>query len=261
MTEEQTCVAIKEGIDSNNQHTQLVRKRVTTALPSATAYTPRSHTTYKIARSRDELEAALRLVYQTYLRSGLININPYQMRITPFHSLPTTEVFIATNSNGILCTLSVIYDGQLGLPMEEVYPKQVAVRRKKGIRFAEISCLADKRNGLQGSFSVIFRLMALASQCAKHREMDQLLAVIHPRHANFYRQILGFEVIGEERPYPTVCNHPAVAIALDLNTLKRNRPRVYKRLFGAPFDEKLFQRHSISLELQQNLRKAAETCM
>ena len=50
---------------------------------------------YKIANSREERAAAFRLVYDAYLKGGLGEPNPHQMRVTPYHLLPGTEVFIA----------------------------------------------------------------------------------------------------------------------------------------------------------------------
>lgn len=214
----------------------------------------------KVASSRDEWEAALGLVYQAYLRSGLIETNRHQMRVTPYHSLPTTEVLIATDQDEVLCSLSVVGDGELGLPMEAIYPEQVVARRRQGIRFAEVSCLANKREGSEQSFSVASRLMALTAQCAEQRLLDQLLIVVHPHHAGFYERFLAFEMIGERRTYASVCDHPAVAMALDLNGIEYDHPRVYKRLFGVSFAQEALEPQPISQDLRIDLGMiAAET--
>jgi hypothetical protein len=238
-----------------------IANQVKSTSPVAVIRMPRnSKPTYKIASSCNELVTALRLVYQVYLRSGLIEANLYQMRVTPFHSLPTTKVLIATNRDETLCTLSVIGDGQLGLPMETIYPEQIATRRKQGISFVEISCLADKEHGHQKCFSIVSRLMALTAQCAKHHNVDQLLITVHPRHTMFYERFLCFKIIGEEKAYPLMRNHPAIAMMMDLNTIKCDHPRVYQRLFGTPFDKKTFQHRPIPPDLQLDLRtKAANT--
>ena len=215
---------------------------------------------FRIASSRQEWEAALGLVYRAYVRSGLIQMNRYRMRVTPYHALPTTEVLIASKGDEVLCTLSIVGDGHLGLPMEAIYAEEVEQRRLQGLRLAEVSCLADERDGSDQSFSMVSRLMALTAQSAACRGIDQLLIAVHPRHAKFYERFIAFEVIGEEKSYASVCDHPAVAMAMDLNNLSFDHPRAYKRLFGAPFDDDLLEYRSISHELRSDLRLiAAET--
>jgi N-acyl amino acid synthase FeeM len=215
---------------------------------------------FRIASSRQEWEAALGLVYRAYVRSGLIQINRYRMRVTPYHAQPTTEVLIGGHGDEVLCTLSIIGDGHLGLPMEAIYGEEVERRRLEGLRLAEVSCLADERDGSDQSFSMVARLMALTAQSAAYRGIDQLLIAVHPRHAKFYERFIAFQLIGEKRTYASVRDHPAVAMALDLNSLSFDHPRAYKRLFGVSFDADDLEYRPASHELKSDLRRmAAET--
>ena len=75
----------------------------------------------RIGASREELFAAFHLVYEQYLRSGLMKPNSYRMRVTPYHLLPSTEVLVALDRGAVTCTMSLVRDGELGLPMESVY--------------------------------------------------------------------------------------------------------------------------------------------
>src|SRR5262245_36520503 len=68
--------------------------------------------TYKIAASRPDREAAFRLVYQAYRRVDLMEPNEFGMRVTPYHLLPTSDVFIAMLDEAVICTLSLIGDGE-----------------------------------------------------------------------------------------------------------------------------------------------------
>ncbi len=203
---------------------------------------------FRIASSRQEWEAALGLVYRAYVRSGLIQMNHYRMRVTPYHALPTTEVLIASIDE-VLCTLSIVGDGLLGLPMEAIYAEEVERRRLQGLHLAEVSCLAGEQ-----SFFMVSRLMALTAQAAAYRGIDQLLIAVHPRHAKFYERFVAFEVIGEQRTYASVCDHPAVAMAINLNNLSFNHPRAYKRLFGVPFADDLLEYRPVSHQLRSDLR-------
>ena len=98
---------------------------------------------FKIADSVEERHRLFRLVYEAYLRAGLERVNPSRMRVTPFHLLTSTEMFVAKLRNEVISTMSLVVDGKLGLPMDFVFPEQVQQRRDNGLRVAEATCLAD----------------------------------------------------------------------------------------------------------------------
>ena len=81
----------------------------------------------KIASLREARDAAFRLVYHSYLRADLTEPNRHETRVTPYHLLPTTEVFVGMCRGEIISTLSLIQDGELGLPIESVYAPEIGV--------------------------------------------------------------------------------------------------------------------------------------
>jgi N-acyl-L-homoserine lactone synthetase len=207
----------------------------------------------KIASCAGDWISAFALIYDAYVRSDLALPNPCRLRVTPYQLLPTTEILIATHRNRVICTMSLVRDGLLGLPLEDVYAEQVAWRRQQGIHVAEVSCFADHQPDQKAGFSVTVALMSLIAQCAKSRGVDELLIAIHPRHAPFYERFLGFATIGEERTYATVRNHPAVAMSLDLNRLADTHPRSYARLFGTTFPSAALAHHAMPEYLREEL--------
>ena len=172
---------------------------------------------YKIAETRQEREAAFRLVYNSYLRSGLSDPNPWQMRVTPYHLLPTTQVLIAKQGGEVIFTASLVADGELGLPMECAYGEELDACRGRGLWLAEVSCLADRREHLRGFFPVFLRLSRLLVQFAMYQGMDGLVAAVHPKHARFYKRYMCFLPMGREKSYPTVRHRPAVALWLEFS--------------------------------------------
>jgi hypothetical protein len=201
---------------------------------------------YKIASTRWEREAAFRLLYRAYHRAGLIESHPDGIRVTPYHLLPATSVMVARYANQIISTLTLIEDGELGLPMEQVFGSRVRERRQLGLALAEVSCLADRRQNIQRSFPVFVRLCRLMIQCARRRGIDQLLIAVHPRHVRLYTKYLAFQKIGDERPYPLVRNHPAVALMLDLNRLDIEQPINYQRFFAVELDARQLELQPMS---------------
>jgi len=209
----------------------------------------------KIASTRGEREAAFRLLYGAYQRAGLIGPNPRQMRVTPYHLLPTTNVMVARYANQIISTLSLVEDGELGLPMEQIFADPIHERRQHGLLLAEVSCLADRRKDLRRYFSVFVRLCRLMIQCAKSRGIDQVLIAVHPRHVRFYTQYLAFDQIADVRLYPAVQNHPAVALCLDLKRLEIDRPANYERFFTVPIDARDLQPQPMPVSEQSYFRR------
>ncbi len=191
---------------------------------------------YKIASTREQRAAAFRLVYEAYLRAGLGEPNVHGMRVTPYHLLPTTEVFVAICREQAAFTVTLVGDGELGLPMEAVYPGEVESRREQGLRVGEVSCLADRRSEFRRCFPVFLRLCRFTAQYAWRIGLHQLLVAVHPKHARFYKRFMDFEPIGQQRSYPSVRNNPAVAMMLDMVRLHRQRPEAYYTLFAPVID-------------------------
>jgi hypothetical protein len=215
---------------------------------------PASEINYKIASRSDELWGAFKLIYLAYVQRGLALPNHAGLRVTPFHVLQTTEVVIGSTIDEVICTATIVHDGSMGLPLECVYAAEVAQRRAQGITLAEVSCLADRTEPTARSFPVLCRLMSLIAQSSKRRGADELLIAVHPRHARFYHRYLGFRQIGEERTYPSVRNHPALALSLDLNNLASQHPGAHERLFGSPFPVFTLERPRISNTVWDEIR-------
>ena len=213
---------------------------------------------YKIASTRWDREGAFRLLYRAYRRAGLMKPNPQKMRVTPYHLLPTTSVMVARYANQIISTLSLIEDGQLGLPIEQTFAEEVRERRQHGYLLAEASCLADRRTEIKRYFPVFVRLCRLMIQSARSRGIDQVLIAVHPRHVRFYTQYLAFDQIADERPYPAVQNHPAIALSLDLKRLEIDRPANYERFFTVPIDADQLQPQPMSAGERSYFRRFAE---
>jgi hypothetical protein len=194
----------------------------------------------KIASTRAEREAAFQLVYHSYVQSGLCQSHASGLRVTRYQLQRSTSIFIAKMRGEIIGTLSLVQDGQMGLPMEQVYTKEVANRRSEGLQLAEISCLASRRTSDGRNFSLYCDLCALMIQFAKKMEIDQVLAVVHPRHAPLYRRYMAFEQIGKFCDYPAVENNPGVALCLDVVHVEENLPPAgLKSFFGTRLPDRV----------------------
>jgi hypothetical protein len=186
----------------------------------------------KVAATRAERRDAFELVYSAYRRAGLCAENPFGLRFTPYQVLPSTDIFIAKFQGEVISTLSLVRDGELGLPLEDIYGEEVASRRAAGVKLAEVSCLADRRESPRRFFDLFCDMSRLMAQVARTQGVDELLVAVHPRHAAIYGRYMAFEPMGDRRDYPTVCGSPAVALSLNFDRAAIYQPKCWQRFFA-----------------------------
>lgn len=213
---------------------------------------------FRIAQSGEEYRGAFRRVYESYVAAGLAEPSQFRMRVTPWQLLSTTQVFIAVSGGETIATVSLVCDGELGLPLEAVYGEEVAWLRNEGLLLAEVSCLADHQHTADRSPARALRLMSLMVQCAQRQGVNHLLIAVHPRHAKFYRRFTAFEPIGGLRSYQAVRNRPAVALALDLDRAPLEHPELYRQFFAARFPDSVFRHRPMSSALQAEFEPVVE---
>jgi len=216
------------------------------------------NTVYRIARDADERAEAFHLVYESYLQAGLGRRNSHELRVTPYHLLSTTEVFVAVQNGRVISTFSLIRDAELGVPMESMYPDLVLQRRNGGIVGAEASCLARPMCDSRTFMPIFIGMARLMAQFARFNGIDQLLAVVHPRHARFYTGFLGFEKAGGVASCPHVQGNPAIPLCLDFERADRVRPRFYDAIFGDPMPPDQLQPHELEYGEEEALRQAID---
>lgn len=169
-----------------------------------------------VARRRRELCDAFQIVYERYVRDGLTNRNRFGIRILPHQLLDTSWVLVAKRSRNALGTLSLIEDGAMGLPMEQLYPDEIWNLRRRQLRVAELACFALVDQSADESMRVLRALLQSACEIGFRKGINELVICIHPKRVRFYERRLGFKEIGPLRHCPWVCDQPAVAMRLTL---------------------------------------------
>jgi hypothetical protein len=130
--------------------------------------------------------------------------------------------------------------------MEHVYGDEIEGLRRRGLRVGEISCLADRRAQVVRFFPMFLRTSRVLVQYARRQGIDGIVAAVHPKHARLYQRYFDFRVFGGQKDYPTVRNHPAVALWAEFARLDRERPASYRALLADPFDDEQLQPCPIS---------------
>jgi GNAT superfamily N-acetyltransferase len=176
---------------------------------------------FGLAVSVDTLDAACRLVHDQYVSRGFMTPHPSGLRLGVHHALPTTKVFVATVGPQVVGTVTLIEDSPLGLPMEEIYRRDLDRFRAEGRRLAEASALAADPTYRGVGLPLLLRLMrVLVLYALDLAPLDLLCIAVNPRHVEFYRRVLRFEIFGELKSYEKVNGAPAVALRLDLEGVR-----------------------------------------
>jgi len=212
----------------------------------------------RVATTLNDRLAAFRLVYERYRQVDLIKPNPFGVRVLPHHLLPTTAVFVATVNLRAICTVTLLGDGQYGLPMEQIYAREVNDRRGQNLNVGEVSCLAFDPMPVDKFLRVFMQLTRVMAQYARTHGMHQFLIAVHPQHARFYERFMGFEQIGALKYYPSVCDAPAVACCLDFARIDRERPKCYESYFGQALPAEELPRCRMSDDELEYFRPLAE---
>jgi hypothetical protein len=165
------------------------------------------------AQAETQRQAARQLVRRMYSHRGYL---------TPDIDEPVNRhsVTLAVARGGDpVGTLSVGFDSAESLLCDELFKPEVDALRRSGRKVCEFTKLALDIDG--NSKQVLASLFHLAYLHAHRiRGCDDVLIEVNPRHVGYYRRMLDFRVVGEEKLCPRV-NAPAVLMALDLFHTRR----------------------------------------
>ena len=196
---------------------------------------------YRVATTLDEVLAAWRLVYARYNRLGLIKDNPWKLYTVPQAIQHQSFVIIGSIRGDVASTLTIMHDGNSGLPVESAYEQEIASLRRHGRRLLEVGLLADRREQISRTIDALMSLFRFPWFNARYSGCD-IVCGVHPHHADFYKKMFGFERAGSARIYARVRNHPVVLLRLDVESSFRQArlPRATKVYVDNPLHESEF---------------------
>jgi hypothetical protein len=136
-----------------------------------------------------------------------------------FSHNPHQFTFEACNEQQqLLGTLTLTIDSNEGLLADQLYKPEIDSFRNKGKYACEVSKLAFNPNsGSKEVFASLFHIAYIYAYFIYG--VEDAFIEINPRHALFYKRMLGFHQIGEQRICQRV-DAPAVLLHLDLNYMR-----------------------------------------
>lgn len=205
----------------------------------------------KIADCTVERMDALRLVYDKYHTSKLVDENTLGIRVLPQHLSNQTDIIIGKDLERIIFTASLIKENKFGFPVQSLFADKVKELQNSNLKLAEISCLAQLNNSLDTLVQGISYLV----QFAKMQGLDCLLFGVHPKHSKVYERLFGCNTISDVRSYASVNNNPAVLCIHDLNKTTKETCLFYEKIYNVEWDYDQMKSSSMTKSEKMSLMK------
>ena len=199
---------------------------------------------FKLAQTREELEACFRLLHDEYVRAGLMDPEPSGMRVTLHHALPTTSTLMCRYGERVLGTVSLIRENGLGFPMQRIFDLGEIIRESGSV--AEVSALAIDKHFHAVKDRIMMPLLKFLYEYAEYRfDTRHLIIATHPQHIGFYENVLCFRRLScpPVDHYDFVKGAPAIGAHLDLDKAKESFLRKYA---DAPLEKNLYHYFTVA---------------
>jgi len=164
----------------------------------------------RFAQQDEAFNNASMLVQKRYAWRGFpkAHLKKYPNRIT----------ILSFHQEKIVGTVTVGYDSEEGMLVDEIYKPEIDALRVQGKRVGELSKLAIDEN--IGSKQLLASLVHMAYLYGVIHECTDAIIEIVPRHKTFYEKMLGFKQIGEEKMNNRV-NFPVLLMHLELEHMRQ----------------------------------------
>lgn len=184
-----------------------------------------SNLVVKFVEDESEYLHAFKLLKECYVEAGICE-DKYKIKVSKFHTLPTSKIIIVKIENEVVATMTHIMDGPMGLPCEQYW--SIDHLRNEGALVAELSSLAVKKS-FRKDYGLFMFLTRFALEYAmNHLMVDYWVMVTHPNAKEFYSEILCFEPISSESfQCEYVMGAQGFAQKLNLNTLEKRFRELY----------------------------------
>lgn len=184
----------------------------------------------RLAHSNDRVDKASILVQKMYSWRGYAS--------SGVKTDPNRVTLLAYEKDQIIGTITVGFDSPEGLTVDDMYKAEVDQLRNQGRKVAEVTKLAvDERIRSKSVLAGLFHIGYIYSRYIHH--CTDYVIEVNPRHALFYKKMLGFVLIGEEKNCARV-NAPAVLLRLDFDYADREIRRIGGTLPAPPGEKSLY---------------------
>lgn len=137
-----------------------------------------------------------------------------------FNDTPNRITLMADLKGRVIGTLTLGLDSSTGLLVDQLYSNEIDRLRQEQRLVCEFTKLAvNQESNSQRVLAALFHLAYIYAH--KIHGATDFVIEVNPRHAVFYKRMLGFTQLGEERMCPRV-NAPAILLRLSYEYIAEN---------------------------------------
>ncbi len=199
-----------------------------------------------ITRTRRELQEVCELLYRQYRRRGYCADSAQGIYMPEHITRDETVTFIGRLSDQTTYgTISLMQDGEEGIPADTICKDKLDLLRASGARIAEVGLLATElQSTVSKKYSLksldkmrpLFSLYRRMFHYALCENITDLIISVHPRHKNLY-SFLGFRQLAAEINYSGACGAKAVTMHLEVDYARKYSSPGIKSLFFTNVEE------------------------
>ena len=169
-----------------------------------------------VASDRATRERAYRLAHRVYERCGYA-ASGSGLCVCEYDLKPATLTLLIEDMDGRdIGTVSLVFDSAADLPCDEIYRGELDGLRARGCKLVEVTRLVMDEAHAHSRLLLIRMFNCIQIFAHRVRHATDFVIEVNPTHVNYYRRLLKFDVLGEERPCPRVKGAPAVLLRLNL---------------------------------------------
>ncbi len=171
----------------------------------------------RVANDLKTRRAAFELVHDLYVEKEFTDPCEGGMWLSVPNFLPDTVTLVVERGETVVGTLTVVFDGELGLPADLLYRDEVDSLRCTGRTPSEIISLGVADEGKRASQKILVKMFNYVYAVSWYlRGATDFVITVNPHHADYYRRTLLFDRIGDVKTYGKVGGAPAVLMRLPL---------------------------------------------
>ena len=153
----------------------------------------------QVATTFKEIMEGWRLVYKQYLKSALIDANPFSVFTYPEYIVRNSAVILGKIDDKSVCSVSAVRDSKHGLPLDAYFHEELNVLRKEEKKLIEIGLLANLTE--RASPFYMIELLSSIARFGVYSNFHDYVIGVHPRRARFFKNLFGLHQIGESKKY------------------------------------------------------------
>ena len=189
----------------------------------------------RLANSEGRREAATMLLKKMYAWRG------YDIEV-PKAGEPDCITLTADTGGETVGTMTLCFDGEAGLPADHTFREELDILRGQSKVLCEPSRLAIDKETPVRVLAALWHISYI--YCHNIHHCTDYIIEVNPRHAMFYKRMLGFKEFGAQRICERV-NAPAILLRLECAYVKSQVKR-FGGLYDKSENERSFYPHCFS---------------